>query len=348
MITDIYDLIIIGGSAAATSAGVYGARRGLNLKIITKEFGGEVATSGEIGNWPGTVKTDGLALADNFRQHLASYNITPEEGIYVASVTKQADGNFCISVNQDGEGMAADKINPHTITDEISEPSGSRPFGVGVKAYHPSYKCDYLAKTVIIATGVHPRELAVPGEKEFRNKGVSYCTTCDGPLFQGKVTTVVGGGNSALEAGLMLADIASKVYVVNKNPQFKGDNVLIDNLKTKKNVEIIYNAKTTEIVGEQFVTALRYNDKDGKQQELKTDGVFIHIGMIPNSTLVPPEVAKKPTGEIIVDHNCATNVPGLFAAGDVTDVEFNQIVIAAGQGCIAALSAVQYLNRQNK
>ena len=323
----MFDLIIIGGSAAATTAGIYAARRGLNFKIIAKEFGGEVATSGEIENWPGVVHTDGLTLADQFKAHLASYHVVPEEGVLVSSVVKQDDGTFCISVGQSSETMAADTV----------------------KTMPSDHKCDYVAKAVIVATGVHPRELAIPGEKEFRNKGVTYCTTCDGPLFQGRVTTVIGGGNSALEAALMLSDIASQVYIINKNPQFKCEKILLDNVSAKKNVKIIYSAKTTEIVGDPpaggFVTAVRYNDMEGKAQELKTDGVFIHIGMVPNSALVGPEVAKSPFGEVIVDANCATNVPGLFAAGDVTNVPFKQIIIAAGQGCIATLAAVQYLNR---
>jgi alkyl hydroperoxide reductase subunit AhpF len=315
------DLIIIGGSAAATTAGIYAARRGLNFKIVTKDFGGEVATSGEIGNWPGVIHTDGLTLTEQFKAHLASYNVTPEEGVLVSLITKQADETFCISVKKDSRS-------------DLKESSQG-----------PTLDCDYTAKAVIIATGVHPEELSVPGEKEFRNKGVTYCTTCDGPLFAGKITTVVGAGNSALEAALMLSDIASRVYILNKHPQFRGDQVLIDFVESKKNVEIIYDAMTSEIVGEQFVTGIKYKKND-KQEELKTDGVFIHIGMIPNSGLVPAEVAKNKAGEIIVDANCATNVPGLFAAGDVTSVSFNQIIIAAGQGCIAALSAVQYLNRR--
>src|SRR3989338_7169204 len=168
------------------------------------------------------------------------------------------------------------------------------------------------------------------------------------PLFVGKVVATIGGGNSALESGLMLDDIAEKVYVLNKNPGFKGDDVLIENLKKKQNVEIIYNANTTEIVGAQFVTGLKYKDKDGKEQNLKLDGTFIHIGMVPNSCVVPAEVEKNKFGEIVVNANCETNIPGLYAAGDVTDVPFKQIVIAAGQGCIAALSAVQYLNKISK
>src|SRR3990167_2818241 len=266
--------------------------------------------------------TSGIVLSDKFKKHLESYKDDMEDGVEVEMVSKQADGTFCVKLRSDPK----DQSQSLTST------------------------CDYLAKTVIVATGVHPRPLNVPGEKEFRNKGVSYCTTCDGPLFGGKIVATIGGGNSALESGLMLADIASKVYVLNKNPQFKGDDVLIENLKKKQNVEIIYNAGTTEIFGQQFVTGLKYKDNsptgEGNEQELKVDGTFIHIGMIPNSGIVPEEVEKNQFGEIVVNANCETNLPGLYAAGDVTNVPFKQIVIAAGQGCIATLSAVQYLNRR--
>lgn len=308
----IYDLIIIGGSAAATSAGVYAARRKLNFKIISKDFGGEVATSGEIGNWPGIPETNGIALSDMFLEHLKFLDVEPELDVWVESIKKQEDGSFVISAKE-GE-----------------EPR------------------EYLSKTVLVTTGVHPRELNIPGEKEFRNKGVSYCTVCDGPLFGGKTTAVIGGGNSALESALMLTDIASKVYVINKNPQFKGEQVLIDNLNAKKNVEIIYSANTKEIIGREFVTGLRYENNGNSPaggNELRVDGIFVHIGMIPNSGIVPPDVEKDSSGQIIVNINAETNIPGLFAAGDVTNVPYNQIVIAAGQGTIALLSAVNYLNR---
>ena len=323
----IYDLIIVGGSAAATAAGIYAARRNLNFKIITKDFGGEVSTSGEIGNWPGINKTDGVTLSQQFKDHLKFYNVMPEEGVEVEKITKQNDGLFCISAKKDGVAMASEKLK--------AEDSAA-------------LKCDYLAKTVIITTGAHPRELNIPGEREFRNKGVSYCTVCDGPVFAGRITATVGGGNSALESALMLADLSTKVYVLNKNPQFKGDQILIDNLNAKKNVEIIYGAKTTEILGSQFVSGLKYTDVEGQPQELKLDGIFVHIGMIPNSGIAPEGTEKNNFGEIVVNKNCETSVPGLYAAGDVTDVPFNQIVIAAGQGTTALLSAVNYLNRLNK
>ncbi len=324
------DLIIIGGSAAATSAGIYAARRGLNFKIITKDFGGEVATSGEIGNYPGTGMTDGIKLADQFKEHLKMYKVDMEEGVEVEKIIKQDDGTFCITSKKDGPtAMAAEKL-----------PDG----------HDMTLKCDYVAKTVIITTGVHPRELNAPGEKEFRNKGVSYCTTCDGPLFAGRTTAVIGGGNSALEAALMLADISNKVYVINKNPAFKGDEVLIKNLnsKPKEKVEILYEAGTTQIVGGQFVTGVKYKDKEGNKKEIKIDGVFIHIGMIPNSNIIPENVEKNQFGEIVVNTKCETNVAGLYAAGDVTNVPYKQIVIAAGQGTTALLAAVEYLNRLDK
>jgi len=302
-------LIIIGGSAAATSAGIYAARRNLNFKIISKDFGGEVATSGEIGNWPGINQTDGIALANQFKEHLKFYKVDMEEGIEVEKITKQDDGTFRIMV------------------------------GTG----------EYAAKAVIIATGVHPRELNVSGEKELRNKGVSYCSVCDMPLFKDKIVATIGGGNSVLESGIMGADIAAKVYVINKNPAFKGDQVLIDNLMAKKNVEVIYNAQTTGILGNGFVSGLKYKlnppGGGGEEKEINVEGVFIHIGMVPNSRLVSDEVEKNSFGEIVVSKNCETGIPGLFAAGDVTDVPFKQIVIAAGQGCCALLQAVNYLNR---
>jgi NADH-dependent peroxiredoxin subunit F len=323
------DLIIIGGSAAATSAGIYAARRGLKFKIITKEFGGEIATSGEIGNWPGINQIDGISLSNKFKEHLKFYKVDIEEGVEVDKITKQDDGTFCVSTKKDGVKVAASKL-----PNESSE----------------GKSCDYAAKTVIVTTGVHPRQLNLPGEKEYRNKGVSYCTTCDGPLFNGKVTAVVGGGNSALESALMLSDIASKVYVINKNNNFKGDNLLINNLseKPRDKVEIIYGAMTKEIVGETLVTGLKYVDEAGKDQELKVDGIFVHIGMVPNSDVVPDDTEKDKFKQIIVNKNCETNIPGLYAAGDVTDISFNQIVIAAGMGSCALLSAVQYLNKLKK
>lgn len=301
----VYDLIIIGGSAAGTTAGIYAARRNLNFLIIAKDLGGEVATSGEIGNWPGIIQVDGLALAQQFKSHLESYAPEIKEGVGVDSIIANSDGTFMIK----------------TPTEE------------------------YQSRAVLVATGVHPRELNVPGEKEFRNKGLSYCTTCDGPLFKNKVVATIGGGNAVLESALMLSDIAEKVYLINKNAKFKGEQVLIDKVHSKVNIEIIYEALTSEISGDQFVSGLKYGDKNNTSHDLKVGGVFVHIGQIPNSSIAPKSVEKDQFGQIIVNTRCETNIPGLFAAGDVTNVAYKQIVIAAGQGCIATLSAVEYLNR---
>jgi NADH-dependent peroxiredoxin subunit F len=307
---NMYDLIIIGGSAAATSAGIYAARRNLNFKIICKSFGGEVATSGEVANWPGIIKIDGYDLAQQFKEHLKSYGVVPQEDVRVEKITIQPDGTFAISAkNSKGETISV------------------------------------LGRSVIFATGVHPKEIQIPGEKEYRNKGVTYCTVCDGPLFSGKTVAVIGGGNSALESALMLADICPKVYILNKNQQFKGEQVLIDKVNSKTNVEIWYSAKIFEIFGGEFVTGFKFRDNIEQERQLDVEGIFVHIGMTPNSDVAPGGVEKNEFGEIKVGKMCETNIPGFFAAGDVTDVPFKQIVIAAGQGTVAALSVVGYLNK---
>jgi NADH-dependent peroxiredoxin subunit F len=318
------DLIIIGGSAAATAAGIYAARRNLNFKIITKEFGGEVATSGEIGNYPGFSegipaykgKTNGFELAKAFRKHLEFYSVEVEEGIEVAKVESQKSESGIM-------GSVSFKILAKKGEEEVS----------------------YESKSIIIATGVHPRHLNISGEEEFMNKGVSYCTTCDGPLFKGKVVAVIGGGNSALEAGIMLSGIASKVYVLTINDKIIGEDILMDKLKSAENVEIIYNAETNKIKGENMVKSLEYKDKkSGDQTEINVDGIFVHIGLIPNSGFIE-NIKKNQIGEIEVNQKCETSVSGIFAAGDVTNIPYKQIVIAAGQGTIASLSVSEYLNR---
>lgn len=303
-----YDLIIIGGSAAGASAVIYASRRGLKSLVIAKDLGGEVATSGEIENWLGIEHTNGFDLSSQFRKHLESYKPEIVEGSIATKLEKRGEGDFVVTTD-DG------KV--------------------------------FEGKAVVVASGIHPRELGVPGEKEFRLRGISYCTVCDGPLFAGKKTVTIGGGNSALESALMLADIASEVTVVNKNAQFKGEQVLMDNLKTKKNVTVITEAMTTDFFGDQggFAKGLHYTDKAGQSHELLFDGSFVHIGSVPNSQFVPPEVSKDQFGSIKVDATGATSVPGIFAAGDVTDTPHKQIIIAAGMGATAALSAVQYINR---
>ena len=312
----LYDLLIIGSSAAGAAAGVYASRSRLNAKIITVDTGGEVALSGEVNNYLGFPKTNGIELSQKFNEHLAVNNVVPESGIWVEKIEKK-DNIFIVSAKKGDEAI------------------------------------EYQAKAVLVSTGVHPRKLGVPGEDEYRGKGATYCTTCDGPLFRGKTTVTIGGGNSALESALMMSAIAKKVFVLTTNPEMKGEKVLIDNLKSKPNVEIVGSVKTTKIFGEQlassagrFVSGVEYQSiADNSVKKIEVQGVMIHIGMTPNSALVPSEVNKNKFGEIEVNARCETSVPGLFAAGDVTNVPYKQISIAVGQGTIAALAAVDYLNR---
>lgn len=303
------DLIIVGGSAAATSAAIYAARRVLQFRIVSEDWGGEVATSGEIGNWPGIPETNGIELAENFRKHVDFYGVDIQLGVRVNALRKIGDV-FQLDV-QTAKGT------------EILE-----------------------AKTVIVTTGVHPRHLNIPGEKEWYGKGVTYCTTCDGPLYKGKNVVTIGGGNSAMESALMLADIARHVTIVNINKEFIGEMILLEKLKTKSNVDMIFEADTQRIEGATAVQRIVYKDiPGGDEHTLETQGVFVHIGMIPNSGLVPPEVKKNAFGEIEVNIKSETSLPGLFAAGDVTNVPYKQIAIAAGQGVCAALAAIDYLNK---
>ena len=300
-----YDSIIIGASAAGISAAIYLKRRGINFLIIAKDIGGEMALSGIIENYPGFPYTTGIELTKKFKEHLEKYNIEVLE----------------------------ETVNKIEKDNEI------------FKVY--SNKNLYISKTLIIATGSQPKRLNIPGEIEYNHKGVSYCSTCDMPLFSGKTVAIIGGGNSALEAALMGSDICKSVYLINKNPYFKGDKILIEQVQKKENIKIIYNALTKEIYGNNFVKGLKYLDlNDNNIKSLEINGVFIHIGMKPNTEFVPDEWnIKNSYGEIVVNKLCETNIPGLFAAGDVTDIPYKQIGIAVGQGIIAALSVVNYINR---
>ncbi|MCC6934770.1 MAG: FAD-dependent oxidoreductase [Candidatus Yanofskybacteria bacterium] len=303
----MYDLIIIGGSAAGASAGVYAARRGLKFLIIAKDLGGEVALSGEVENWLGIKHTTGIELSQMFREHIESYRPEIKEGYLVSSIVKGSDGMFTVTAD---DGAL------------------------------------YQAKAVIVATGAHSRLLGVPGEEQYRLKGVSYCTVCDGPLFGGRRVVTIGGGNSALESALMLADIAAEVTVINKNPAFKGEASLIEKVTKHPKIEVIYQARTTEITGNgSLATGLKYTGADGAEHQIEMDGAFVHIGQVPNSQMVPAECAKDAFGYITIGLDGATTLPGLFAAGDVTNGAHKQIIIAAGHGAAAALSAVQYINR---
>jgi alkyl hydroperoxide reductase subunit F len=205
-------------------------------------------------------------------------------------------------------------------------------------------KADYQAKTVIIASGKRSRELNVPGEKEFKNKGLTYCATCDGPLFSGKDVAVIGGGNSALDATLQLINIARKIHLINITPQLGGDVIMKEKVETNKKVSIFNNAEVVAIFGDKMVKGIKIS-RQGTEEALTVAGVFVEIGLIPNSDFT--KVEKNKLGEIKINSHNETNVEGIFAAGDVTDVPEKQIVIAAGEGSKATLSAFRYLATHN-
>lgn len=200
----------------------------------------------------------------------------------------------------------------------------------------------YSAKTIIIATGKQPKKLNVPGEEEYYGKGVTYCATCDAPLFSNKETTVIGGGNSAMDAALLLEKYAKKVTILTINPKLTGDKMMAQKIKQSKKIKVINNAKITAVHGNRFVTEISYL-QNKKQQTLKTQGIFVEIGLTPSCQFIN-FVKKNQWGEIIIDKKNMTSVSGIFAAGDVTDVCEKQIIIAAGEGAKAALHAIQYLN----
>lgn len=202
-------------------------------------------------------------------------------------------------------------------------------------------KANYQSRAVIIASGKKSRELGVSGEKEFKNHGLTYCATCDGPLFAGKVVSIIGGGNSAIDAALQLIRIAKHVYIINITDQLSADQIMLQKVKEAGNVTILNNHQVTAVLGDKFVQGIKIKYKDN-EQELAVEGVFVEIGLIPNSTFAK-NVEKNTRNEINIDLSNQTNIPGIFAAGDVTDVLEKQIIIAAGEGSKAALSVFRYL-----
>lgn len=304
----IYDVLIVGYGPAAITAALYAARKKLSVVLLGQAPGGEIANSGEIENWPGDGQTDGLKLADKFVHHLELHKeqVTIQQTL-VSTVTRGPDGVF---------------------TAETAEGR-------------------WQGKTVIYTAGRHPRLLGVPGEAEFKNKGVTYCATCDAPLFNGRDVAVIGGGNTGAEAVIMLQKIARKIYLLHIEEHLRADAVLVSNFERDPNVQILYKAQTTKIEGKNFVEKLHYTDLTTHQaRSLVVSGVFVAIGAIPNTEPVKSLVELDQLGAIKADRYGVTSVPGFFAAGDVTNIRDAQIVVAAGHGCSAALSAGDFLSRQ--
>lgn len=305
-----FDVAIVGYGPAGITAAIYAARKRLRILLVGEIPGGEVLTSGDIENWPGAGETTGIALADELVKHLKMHeDMVAIEQTLVDLIAKDGD-EFVI----DGKGGQT-----------------------------------WRARTVIYAAGRHPRELGVPGETEFKNKGVSYCATCDAPLFPDKDVAIVGGGNTGAEAVIMFQKIARKIYLLHIDDKLPADQVLIQNFADDPKVEIIYQAKTTEISGEAMVESLTYQDMaTGESKKIELQGVFVTIGSVPNTDPVKDLVELDKYGAVVAERYGVTNVDGFFAAGDVTNIRDAQIVVAAGQGCSAALSVGDFLSRQNK
>jgi len=299
----IYDLIIIGGGPAGITAGIYAARKKLKTFLITKDWGGQMTKATEIGNWPGTKKISGMDLIKQMSEHLREFEIEIKEGKEVIDLDKKGD--------------------IFTVRDNDQT---------------------YEAKAVIIATGKIPRALNIPGEEEFKGKGVSFCATCDAPMFKDKAVAVVGGGNAGFATATDLLKYAKKIYILEFFPEMKGDLVTKEKLEKTKKVEFHINAAVKEIKGKKFMESLIYEDrKTSKDIELKVEGVFIAVGMMPKVGFAEKLVELNKAGEIVIDKDNYTKTPGLFAAGDITDIKYEQIVIAAGEGAKAALAATEYL-----
>lgn len=303
----IYDLIIIGGGPAGITAGIYAARKKINTLLIAKEFGGQMNKAHEVENYPGITSAIGIDLTKKFVEHLKKFDIEFKEGKNVRE-TKKTNAEFEV-ILEDGE--------------------------------------KFESKTIIIASGKNPRPLKVSGEEKFLGKGVTYCSVCDTPLFKGKDVAVIGGGNAGLDAAMDLTKYANKIYVLEFGEKFLGDESTQEKLEASGKVEMITNAAIKEIRGDKFVKSLIYEDrKTGKTRELKVEGVFVEIGYVPSSGFIKDLVKFNKAGEIIINQkDNSTKTPGVFAAGDVTDVVYKQIIIAAAEGAKAALSAYNYLQK---
>ncbi len=307
---DAFDVLVVGGGPAGAAAAVYAARKGIRTGVAAERFGGQVLDTMGIENFISVSHTEGPKLVAQLEQHVKDYDVD------IMNLQR------------------ADKLIP-------AKSEGG--FHEVVLANGASLK----AKTVILSTGARWRQMNVPGEDEYRNRGVAYCPHCDGPLFKGKRVAVIGGGNSGVEAAIDLAGIVAEVTLIEFDNQLRADAVLQAKLNSLPNVRVIVSALTTEVHGDgEKVTGLSYQDRTNDQViPLPLDGIFVQIGLVPNSEWLQGTLALSPRGEIEVDAKGATSVPGVFAAGDVTTTPYKQIIIAMGEGSKSALSAFDYLIR---
>lgn len=304
----IYDLIIIGSGPSGMTAGIYAARRAMKTLIIGKELGGQLVWANEIENYPGFEMIKAYDLVNKIKVQTISAGVEFKDA-EVKKITRLANGNFLLHAGQE----------------------------------------EYQAKTVITSSGLSPRRLGAPGEMELNGKGVSYCANCDGPFYKDKTVAIVGGGNSALDAAEFMSKIAKKVYLVHRREEFRAFDVLVNEVTMRTNIELMMSTEVKKIIGETKVEKIKLlNTKDQKEVVLDLDGVFVEVGRIASTELVAEFVDFDEVKQILVDDSMATKTPGFFAAGDVVSSEYKQITIAMGQATIAALSAYQYIQMNNK
>lgn len=302
----LYDLIIIGAGPAGMTAAIYAARRKIKFLILSLDIGGQMGWSSEVDNYPGLPDTTGIEIVNRFNKHLKDYNIKVKLG-EVVKLSKR--GKICVIKTKKGV---------------------------------------YETKAVIVACGKKPKKLGVPGEEEFINKGISYCATCEAPLYKDKRVVVIGGGNAGLEAALFLAKHAKKVYILEMQPKLGGEPYLKDRVLADKKISVITGAKTKEVLGNKFISGLKYEKQD-EEKILKIEGIFVEIGLITEVSFT--NVKKNKWDEIMIFRSTKTHeenltsLPGVFAAGDVTDIPSKQIVAAAGEGCKAVLAAFDYIHK---
>src|SRR5699024_3704066 len=296
---DPFDVLVVGGGPGGAAAGIYAARKGIRTGILAERFGGQVLDTAGIENFISVNRIEGPQLAANLESHVKDYDIDVMDLQRAKSLVK----NDYVEIELEN--------------------------GATLKS-----------KAVVLSTGASWRKVGVPGEAEYRNKGVAYCPHCDGPLFEGKHVAVIGGGNSGVEAAIDLSGIVEHVTVLEFVPELVADSVTQDRLAKLPNVTVITNAQTTEITGTDVVNGLTYTDlTTDEEKHIELAGVFVQIGLVPNTNWLGDAVERNERGEIIVDKYGATNVPGVFAAGDCTDSAYNQIIISMGDAATASLSA---------
>lgn len=302
---DPFDVLVVGGGPAGASAAVYSARKGIRTGIVAERFGGQIMDTVGIENFISVKYTEGPKLAASLEEHVREYDVDVMDSQRVIGIEKKD----LIEVQLENGGLLK-------------------------------------GKTVILSTGARWRNINVPGEAEFKNKGVAYCPHCDGPLFAGKHVAVIGGGNSGIEAAIDLAGIVKHVTVLEFLPELKADTVLQERLNSLPNVTVIKNAQTKEITGTDKVNGLTYIDRATEEEHhIELAGVFVQIGLVPNTEWLGDTIERNKMGEIVVDKRGTTSIPGVFAAGDCTDSAYKQIIISMGSGATAALSAFDYLIR---